>query len=136
LFGGADRDFLYGGEGNDRIEGGDGNDDIHGGAGNDRLSGDAGADVFVFAELGGTDVITDLAAEDKIDLRPIDANSNVAGDQAFVFIGANAVTAAGQVRTYVSNGSNFVAGDVNGDGVADFLINLGSASVTETNFML
>ena len=44
-------------------------------------------------------------------------------DNAFSFIGAGAFSGtAGQLRAYSSGGSNYVAGDVNGDGVADFTI--------------
>jgi serralysin len=67
----------------------------------------------------------------------IDANANTAGNQAFTFIGAAAFSgAAGQLRTYSQDGSNYVAGDVNGDGEADFTINLGAATAVGTDFFL
>ena len=43
---------------------------------------------------------------------------------------------AGELRTYVQGGVNFLAGDVNGDGVADFLVNLGTVHVDHTDILL
>jgi len=56
---------------------------------------------------------------------------------AFTFIGDGAFTNhAGELRTYVQGGANFLAGDVNGDGKADFLVNLGSVHVDHTDILL
>ena len=71
---------------------------------------------------------------DQIDLSLIDANTKVAGNQAFTFIGAAAFTAVGQLRV-TSEGSGFskvtwVEGDTNGDGVADMVIKLGPMTGT------
>ena len=72
---------------------------------------------------------------DKIRLTEIDANTGAAGNQAFTFIGNAAFSnVAGQLRTYTQGGDNFLAGDVNGDGVADFTINLGTATAAATDF--
>ena len=61
----------------------------------------------------------------------------MAGNQAFAFIGAAAFTgAAGQLRSYTSGGSNFVAGDVNGDGIADFTIATGASQAVLSDFFL
>lgn len=138
IVGNAGANTLIGLGGNDTLDGGAGADRLYGGTGNDLLVGGGGADNFVIADLGGTDRIADFArGEDVIDLRQIDANNGVAGDQAFTFIGANAFTGtAGQVQTYVSNGVNYVAGDVNGDGVADFVIDLGSVQVQGSDILL
>ena len=59
-----------------------------GGAGADTLSGEAGNDIFLFAALADTtvglpDLILDFAPGDRIDLHLIDANTALAGDQAF-----------------------------------------------------
>lgn len=129
LYGGDGNDQLYGGTGNDYLSGGKGSDLLQGGGGKDVLIGGAGADDFVFktvAESGkgsGRDVINDFsrAQGDDIDLRGIDANTNVSGNQAFLFIGGNAFSGkAGQLQ--YKNG--VVAGDVNGDKVADFHIEI------------
>ena len=40
------------------------------------------------------------------------------------------------IRTYSLAGDNFVAGDTNGDGIADFTINLHSGSAVVTDFIL
>ncbi|WP_172300526.1 calcium-binding protein [Pseudoruegeria sp. HB172150] len=70
LMGGAGDDTLTGSQGFDTLEGGDGDDSLSGGsradrldggAGNDTLKGGVGADVFVFRDGGGRDVIRDFA---------------------------------------------------------------------------
>jgi Ca2+-binding RTX toxin-like protein len=101
LFGGADNDFLYGDgdgtsvadSGRDTLHGGYGNDFLIGGAKSDTLWGNAGADTFIFETatdlgLGHTDAIKDFsrAQGDKIDLSGIDANTRIAGNQAFTFV--------------------------------------------------
>jgi hypothetical protein len=64
-------------------------------------------------------------ADDLIDLSGIDANSQTSENDAFAFIGAGAFTGvAGQLRAYQEGSTWIVAGDINGDGIADFLINL------------
>ena len=74
---------------------------------------------------------------DMIDLGLLDANAAVGGNQAFVFIGQAAFSGtAGELRTYLTNSVHYVAGDVNGDGVADFIIQLGSAAVQSGDFLL
>jgi serralysin len=98
LTGNALSNRLNGGAGNDRLIGGDGVDFLTGGAGND---------VFV-AEINATkvaskdgpislDVVLDFASGDKIDLTGIDANTGVAGDQAFTFVGNAAGKGAGEL---------------------------------------
>ncbi|MFN6452101.1 MAG: calcium-binding protein [Nostoc sp. EfeVER01] len=109
LYGGAGSDVLYGGAGSDVLYGDAGNDTISGGAGTDSLTGGAGNDIFDFNSVSDSppglsrDVITDFVGNgifvgDQIDLSTIDANSSVAGNQAFTFIGAGVFSAARQVR--------------------------------------
>lgn len=123
LTGGDGNDVLDGGAGNDALTGGNGNDVLNGGAGNDGLFGGQGADVFRFTDLGGADRIADFTrGQDRIDLSGLDAIAGGAID-AFDWIGnAGFSNTAGELRSYVENGAFFVAGDVNGDGVADFTI--------------
>jgi serralysin len=105
LLGESGIDFLVGGSGSDRLNGGAGNDTIDGGSGKDTLTGGTGFDRFDFnsvtESLPGTvsrDLITDFShGVDRIDLSSIDANSTIAGNQAFVFIGAADFTAPGQI---------------------------------------
>ena len=61
LCGGADNDFL--------LQGGEGADTIVGGDGDDGMYGDGGADVFVFTDRKGNDVVYDfVSGEDIINL--------------------------------------------------------------------
>lgn len=135
---GAGQDILTGNDVDNRLDAGAGNDSLNGGKGDDWLTGGAGSDKFVFADLGGRDTITDfVSGTDKIDLAGIDANSGVAGDQAFTFIGnAGFSNVAGQLRSYSNSTGLHLAGDVNGDGVADFTIHLGSAAVAAGDLFL
>ena len=125
------------GNGNDTLMGNDVGNVLDGGKGNDVFTGGLGNDTFVINETGYTDRITDFArGADKIDLRGIDAIAGGPND-AFNFIGDSAFTNhAGELRTYVQSGVNYLAGDVNGDGVADFLVNLGTIHVDQTDILL
>lgn len=104
MTGNAGNNKLSGLGGNDFLSGGQGNDVLVGGTGRDILVGGGGNDTFDFnalSELGlGTtrDTIRGWDGGDVIDLRTIDANRTLAGDQAFTFRGSNAFTASGQVR--------------------------------------
>lgn len=124
LFGGDDNDIVLGGLGNDYLNGDEGDDTINGGAGDDSLSGGSGRDVFLFTELGGRDEIEDFRkGSDKIDLSDLDAITGNAGHDSFRWIGKNAFSgAAGELRSYREGGDYFLAGDVDGDRVADFVI--------------
>jgi serralysin len=134
--GGSARDYLVGNHVANKLNGNGGNDVLNGLGGDDILSGGAGADEFRFTEIGGKDKILDFTTGvDKIRLTEIDANSGLAGDQAFSFIGGAAFSnVAGQLRTYSQGGNTYVAGDVDGNGIADFTINLGSAPVAAGDF--
>ncbi|MCX7256577.1 MAG: calcium-binding protein, partial [Polaromonas sp.] len=97
LTGNTGSNYLTGVTGNDILNGGAGNDVLTGGLGADQLTGGTGADRFDFnllTETGLTsttwDTITDFKTSelDKIDLLNVDANIALAGDQAFIFLGA------------------------------------------------
>jgi serralysin len=135
--GGSGRDYLVGNHVSNKLNGNAGNDVLNGLGGDDILTGGAGADEFRFFDNPGNDRITDfVSGVDKINLMEVDANINAAGDQNFTFIGNNAFTGlAGQLRTYSEGGMNFVAADVNGDGLADFTINLGTSNAIATDFI-
>jgi len=125
------------GKGNDTLQGNDVGNRLDGGAGNDTYTGGLGNDVFIVSQTGGTDKITDFVrGQDKIDLSKIDAVTGGA-DNAFAFIGDGAFTGhAGELHTYVNAGVNYLSGDVNGDGLADFIINLGTVHVDQTDILL
>ncbi|WP_052955161.1 cadherin domain-containing protein [Microvirga vignae] len=138
-------DELNGGAGADMLDGGVGNDALVGGAGADTLSGGAGADRFVFTSpvdgaVATPDVISDFSRseKDRISLSDIDANNRVGGDQKFAFIGSAAFSGvAGQLRYEQTSGNTQVMGDVNGDGVADFVIQVtGLVGFTSGDFLL
>jgi Ca2+-binding RTX toxin-like protein len=138
LVGSARADLLTGGLGADTLSGGAGNDTLIGGAGADRLTGGLGADSFRFDSIGDAagDVVTDFNAAqgDKVDLRPMDADLGLAGDQAFAFMGNTAFSnVVGQLRF----AAGALEGDVDGNGVADFQIQLHAVgSLIATNFWL
>lgn len=145
LKGTAGADYLIGGAGNDSISGGNGDDVIYGGQGKDILTGGAGHDVFVFKDVadspaGGTmrDYITDFTtSDDKIDLSSIDANPLTTDHDSFNWIGLGNFTGhAGELRySIINNTSTQIQADFNGDGKADFEIDLaGVKSLTADNF--
>lgn len=163
LVGGDGQDSLLGGEGNDslsggadadRLEGGAGRDTIHGGAGADWLTGGADRDVFRFTSLSdssGTsrDTIADfevatvlrtgaVAANDRIDLAQIDANTMMSGNQAFTWVSASkAIKSAGDLWAETVFGGTVLRGDVNGDGAADFSLWLsGVTNLTASDIIL
>ncbi|MDG6079094.1 hypothetical protein E3U23_07805 [Erythrobacter litoralis] len=135
LFGGRGADILEGGQGNDRLYGGAGNDRLFGGAGDDRIVGGSGSDVmmggvgadrFIMRDASngtdGTDTILDFTSgEDIIDVRFLDANTMMEGDQAFTFVGMNAFSGtAGELRYEVGAEGVTLLGDMDGNGVADY----------------
>ncbi|HLC09025.1 MAG TPA: hypothetical protein VJK06_07045 [Methyloceanibacter sp.] len=147
MFGGNDIDTLHGGSGNDNLNGDAGNDFLFGEAGKDFQAGGAGQDTFVFRALSESarganrDVIRDfsnLMAGDTIVLSAIDAKVGVAGDQQFKFIGQqNFHDKKGELHFKFAGSNTIVEGDVNGDGKADFQIELsGQIQLLGFNFNL
>ena len=149
LNGYSGNNFLDGKAGNDTLNGGAGNDTLYGGAGRDTMTGGAGNDVFLFkavSEMGTgpstRDVITDfVSGQDKIDLSAIDANSKLSGSQDFTFLagdGASFTKTAGELawHTDAANNRTVVQGDIDGDGVHDFEIELkGQVSLKASDFV-
>jgi len=133
--GGAD--YLHGGSDDDALDGGAGNDIIVGGAGRDDLTGGSGADTFQFerasdSTVARSDRIRDFNASegDRIDLASIDANSVLAGDQAFDLVAAFSGQAGQLVFAQIPASTNYlVQGDTNGDGIADFQIDLRASAL-------
>jgi large repetitive protein len=148
----AGNDTLNGGAGNDTLNGGAGNDILVGGTGIDILIGGLGADTFRFALgesvtgniSGGGDTISDFsrAQGDHIDISSLDANANVAGNQAFSSLvfrtTAQGVTAAAGTIV-VQSGTNVAYTTVylhtNNDGIADLTFHL-TGQQTALNHLL
>jgi Ca2+-binding RTX toxin-like protein len=127
-------DVLNGLAGNDTLSGNAGTDTLIGGSGKDVLTGGAGNDVMKYnalADSKGTaathDAINAFDHNDRIDLSAIDANSKVAGNQAFTFH-ANFTGHAGEVQfDQLATNSFLIQADVDGDGQADFSLSLSTA---------
>ncbi len=122
---------IFGGQGADTIAGSQSGDLITGGLGADSLRGGGGADAFIYrsteesASAGSDHILDFTGGSDLIDLSAIDADARSFGNQAFHFVGADAFSgAAGELRAVFDSGNNVwnVSGDANGDGIADFLI--------------
>jgi len=134
----------------DTLKGLAGHDILIGLGGRDVLYGGTEGDVFSYIALtdSGTtaqtrDFIADFKpAVDDIDLSSIDARSNVTGNNAFNFIGAAEFSGvSGQLHyakfTKGALTSTIVSGDVNGDRVADFHIEIGgNLSLSAADFIL
>jgi hypothetical protein len=126
ILGDANTNYIFGGGADDLMRGGLGRDYLTGGTENDRF------DFNSYAEAGlgaDRDVIMDFshAEGDKIDLHTLDANTNKGGNQNFRYIGGKDFSGtAGEVR--YSDSEALVQGDVNGDRVADFEIELATSA--------
>ena len=144
LFGQTGDDQLFGGFGDDLLSGGDAADILDGGFGRDFLTGGAGADVFAFDDVAETpvgcarDIIRDFEqGVDVIDLSGIDA---IAGgpDNAFIFLNSGGFNGnAGVLRATSTAFHTVVRGDVDGDRVQDFEINMdGVFNLQSSDFIL
>jgi Ca2+-binding RTX toxin-like protein len=139
--GGTGNDWMFGKAGNDVLIGGNGYDYIDGGAGGDTLTGGTGYDVFIFlsdeqiGDKGGAhDLITDFQqGTDRIDL------SAIYGGKAFSgLVNGNSATSltANGLLAYNEGGNTWLVGDVNGDAVADFGLELtGVFKLKATDFI-
>lgn len=148
MIGNSGNNVLDGLGGNDGLNGGWGNDTLIGGAGRDWLMGSSGADSFVYRSIADSGVgITQRdmidgfeRGLDKIHLSEIDANAQLAGNQAFRFIGDAEFTAtAGEIRGSMGHGGNFVLleMDTNGDALADMQIFVvGTSTLAASDFVL
>ncbi len=116
-----------GGDGIDKLIATDGVDEFTGGAGKDRF-------VFAHARAGevavaSRDLITDfVSGEDKIKLARMDADGTSAGNQAFVRV-SEFTGDAGELVVRQEGSNMLLSGDINGDGLADFTIELAGVSV-------
>ena len=85
----------------------------------------AGADGAIAFEGVG------VTGGDVLDLRGIDANLTLAGDQAFVW---SASRAAGTIALSEVNGNTVINGHVNNDGVADFTLVIADGAITANQY--
>ena len=125
LLGNVGSNRLFGGGGRDVLNGNLGKDSLDGGKGGDTLFGGGGADTFRFGsrrEADG-DWIGDFGTgADRLDLSGFDANANRSGVQRFDFIRDHAFSGhAGELGAR----PGALAGDVDGDEIADFTIRFG-----------
>jgi len=118
----------------ENVRGGTGSDRFVGGAGTNVFTGAEGNDVFVWLSSGGVgnggsrDVITDfMQGADLLDFSAIDANTRLAGNQAFQFLevaGTPFSGIAGQLRFEHVGANTILSADTNGDRLADFQLQL------------
>jgi Ca2+-binding RTX toxin-like protein len=139
---------FYGGMLGDLLDGGEGNDVLVGGAGQDTLTGGAGSDLFAVRSAAETpydgaswDRIKDfVVGADRVDLSALDANTGTPANDPFRFIGEQAFSrTAGELRQITNSAgtATVVAGDMNGDGVADFGIAMtGTFTLSPDDFRL
>ena len=148
FLGGGGSDRLYGRAGDDVLTGEMGWDMLYGNHGVDVMTGGGGpaVDRFIYYHLsdsgvgqGNRDIITDFKSnEDRIEISRFDADEGRRGNQEFDFIGDAAFTGdAGELRYEAGNGLTIVQADTDGDGRADFEIELrGVMDLVETDFLL
>ncbi|HEX2576089.1 MAG TPA: calcium-binding protein, partial [Aquihabitans sp.] len=138
--GNASDNQLLGNAGNNSLSGTGGNDTIAGAGGADTVSGGSGADRFVFVSAAdSTEAAPDLIIDfkkgdnDRIDLSAVDANVNVAGDQAFVWA-AGFTGVAGQMVASFNAGTNrtTLRMDTDGDGQGDDMVIVLTGNVNST----
>jgi Ca2+-binding RTX toxin-like protein len=152
LGGGSVGDLIVGGAGDDRLSTGDvagtvddAWDTVIGGLGQDRIFTLRGGNAahFVYQQLADStaaapDLISGLDnRHDVIDLSAIDADAGQAGDQAFHLVSSFSGQ-AGELTLHYDAASKItqVAGDVDGDGTADLVIELKGDHSGFTGFAL
>ena len=142
LAGNSANNILHGKRGSDVILGHAGSDTLIGGLGLDILTGGKGADIFLYQstlESGNNpasrDIITDFKGSkgDKIDLSSIDAFSELAGKQAFAYIGSSMFSGTqGEIRF----ASGILAINTGNDRVADMEISLNRVTYFSEEFLI
>ena len=145
LTGNEGANILDGKTGADTLRGGAGDDVIIGGLDNDLMYGEAGRDTFVIRQESvgrpsmEADRIYDIdfAGGDRVDLSHIDANANLAGNQAFTFV--SAFTGVGGQATLIFDAAQnvtYLRLDVNGDRTPDYMLRMdGDHSGTTGNVL-
>ena len=137
-------DGAIAGGGRDRFWGDGGDNWIQGGGGKDTFTGGGGSDLYDYnltsaSPTGsGRDVITDFRhLTDDIDLMGIDADTTVAGNQAFRWVGSAALTGPGEVGFFTSGGNTIVRMSTDADAASEGEIQLtGIKTLTALDFYL
>ena len=132
---------IDGSNGDDILKGNDSTNFIQGGRGNDALTGRGGVDYFVFADNDvnfGRDTIMDFDFLDQIDLRQVDARTDVGGNQSFAGFVNNFTGQSGELILRVFTDRATLFGDTDGDGSQDFSfqINGDMSALSQNDFML
>lgn len=146
---GGESDTLHDVEGaigsakNDVLKGDGGANWFQGGLGKDSFTGRGGRDLYDYdgvaeSKPGARDVIRDFAhLIDKLDLMGIDADSTVAGNQAFRWVGGSALTGPGEVGFFTSGGNTIVRASIDADPASELEIQLtGIKPLTAADFFL
>jgi serralysin len=141
-------DVIYGGKGNDILRGEAGDDVLIGGMGRDIMTGGAGKDRFVWTSTQESralaqDRVMDFdRGMDLIDLSLIDANTKLAGDQAFTLntTGSFSGKAGALIWSVITNAeggqSALLMADTNGDKLVDMSIEfVGVTSFSNADFI-
>ncbi|KQS96382.1 MULTISPECIES: M10 family metallopeptidase C-terminal domain-containing protein [unclassified Rhizobium] len=146
LRGGGGDDALGGMAGKDVLSGGDGADLVYGGLDADMLYGGKGADLFAYDVVSDSrvaeatrDTIFDFSGKegDRIELSNVDANTKLAGNQDFIFLGTAAFTGkAGELRYDKAASDTYIYADINGDTKADFAIHLDDAMALSKGYFV
>src|SRR5690606_8737627 len=137
-------------DGDDTLTGDSGVNRIAGGRGADRLAGGGGLDDFLYRSVrdsradAACDLIVDFGAGVDIDLKRIDAKQASGKNESFKFLAEGDFTsAAGQLRferidlAGIANDITVIEADVDGDGTADFRIELtGLHALAAADFVL
>lgn len=126
LNGGDGDDVLNGGLGDDNLAGGNGNDALLGGLGKDVLTGGIGADVFSF--YGAADSGVGAGIRDVIS----DFNRSQGDKVQLLFTGNGSGTPNPDAVSFVNFGANgsLLRVDLDGDGSADFEVQISTARLT------
>ena len=129
----------------DTFKGNEFNNYFQGGLGKDTASGGSGRDLYDFnttsdSKVGSTarDVITDFDhLVDDIDLMGLDANTAIAGNQSFRWVGTAPLTGPAQVGYFTSSGNTIIRGSNDADAASEFEIQLnGIKTLTAADFYL
>ncbi|MGD9510257.1 MAG: right-handed parallel beta-helix repeat-containing protein, partial [Geminicoccaceae bacterium] len=146
---GGESDTLHDVEGaigssrNDLLKGDGADNWFQGGLGKDTFTGKGGRDLYDYDHVaesrpGARDVIKDFAhLTDRIDLTGIDADTTVAGNQSFHWVGADALSGPGEVGFFTAGGNTIVQASTDADAASEFALQLtGIKALTAADFYL